>query len=279
MTRRFPRHILLPQEHGAWMLFLSPLVIGLVLGGRWNLDTVVFTLTALAAFLLRQPMTIWVKVLVGRRPRRDGPIALRGMLAYGAVAGAGFLWLLWRGHGYLLYLVPIGAAVLAWYLYLVAQRRERHQRTLDLVASGMLALAAPAAIWIARGHYLARDWLLWALLWLQAATSIVYIFVRLEQREWPEVPPWAERLRRGWRALLYSTTVALAVYLLGRAGWAPPRLWWAYALQWGEVLWGVLVAPAVGRRPTYIGIRQLIVYTLFTLLFLWASLQAPQFFQ
>jgi hypothetical protein len=40
-----------------------------------------------------------------------------------------------------------------------------------------------------------------------------------------------------------------------------------YLLQWGETLWGTL-NPAVGMKPTRIGIRQLIVSTLFTLLFI-----------
>ena len=40
-----------------------------------------------------------------------------------------------------------------------------------------------------------------------------------------------------------------------------------YALQWGETIWGT-IKPAVGMRPTAIGLRQLIVSSLFTVLFI-----------
>jgi len=50
------------------------------------------------------------------------------------------------------------------------------------------------------------------------------------------------------------------------AGSLPALLPIPYALQWGETIWGSL-NPAVGVKPTRIGIRQLIISTLFTLLF------------
>ncbi len=268
MARRFPRHVWLPQEHGAWMMFLAPLVIGLVAGGRWGLDQVLLVVGALAAFLARQPLTVLVKVWVGRRARRELRPALVATFTYTVLALAALVGLVVRGYGFVLYLGVPGLAVLAWYLFLVARRSERHQLGLDLVAAGMMSLAAPAAVWVARGQYVAQAWWLWFLLWLQAAASIVYIFVRLEQRTWDAVPPRVERLRHGWRALLYGGFNLALVALAGWRGWVSPWLWVPYALQAVEILWGVLVAPAVGRRPTAIGLRQLAVYGLFTVAFL-----------
>jgi hypothetical protein len=51
------------------------------------------------------------------------------------------------------------------------------------------------------------------------------------------------------------------------AGFLPPFLFVPYALQWGETLYGSL-RPAVGFKPARIGVRQLIVSTLFTILFI-----------
>ncbi len=266
--RRFPRHIALPQDHGAWFLFLSPLVIGLALGGRWNLNTTWFVIAALGAFLARQPAGILVKALAGRRSARDIPLALRYLLAYAAVTLLGLSALLLQGQSYILHLAVPGALVFAWHLWLLARRRERRQLGVELVGVGVLALSAPAAIWVAQGRYRPYDWWLWLLLWLEAATAIVYAYLRLEQRAWERVPPWPQRLRAGARALAYATCNLLIVYALGRAGWIPPRVGWAFALQWLEVVWGV-AQPAVRRRPAYIGLRQGLVTVLFTLLFIW----------
>ena len=268
MARTFPKHVLLPQEHGAWMMFLAPLVIGLIAGGTWNIDTAALSIAALAAFFARQPLTILVKIRVGRRPRRELPAALVGTLVYTGIGLAALAWMVFRGYDFLLYLAVPGVLVLGWYLSLVAQRSERHQMALDLVAAGIMSLAAPAAVWVGQGQYISHAWWLWFLMWIQSAASIVYIFVRLEQREWSSVPPLADRLRHGWRALLYGGINLLLVAFAGWRGWLPPYLWTAYALQAGEILWGVAFAPAVRQRPTRIGLRQLLVYFLFTVLFL-----------
>ena len=94
---RFPKHIALPQDHGAWFLFLSPLVVGLVLGGRWTWNTTLFVLAALGAFLARQPASILVKALSGRRPRRDARPALQYLLVYTALTALGLGGLLAHG--------------------------------------------------------------------------------------------------------------------------------------------------------------------------------------
>lgn len=268
MGKRFPKHVWLPREHGAWMMFLAPLVIGVVAGGRWTLDVMVLAIAGLAGFLLRQPLTLWVKARVGRRPRAEARQAVPALAVYGGIALLAGGWLLARGYIFLVFLAVPGLLVLAWYLALVARRSERHQLGLDLVASGILALTAPAALWVARGRYSPEGWWLWAVLWLQAAAAIVYIFARLEQRTWQHVPPRAVRWRVGRRALLYSWFNVLFVALAGVLGWLPRWLWLPYGLQALETTWGTLVAPAVGQRPTRIGLRQLAVYTLFTVLFL-----------
>src|SRR5512134_2222532 len=65
------KHIAIPQDHGSWVFLFSPLLIGLFAGGQWSFASLVLLLGALAAFLLRQPVTIAVKIFSGRRPRRE----------------------------------------------------------------------------------------------------------------------------------------------------------------------------------------------------------------
>lgn len=268
----FIRHIALPQDHGSWVFLFSPLLIGMFAARAWTPATILLTVGALAAFLMRQPATIAIKALSGRRGRRDLSPALIWIAIYGAVALAAFAGLTYLGFGYLAILAVPGLAVFAWHLFLISRRQERRQLGIELVGSGVLALVAPAALWVGRGFPDPQGWVLFALVWLQSAASIVYAYLRLEQRALPAMPEMGERLRMGWRALSYTTfnlalTIGLAV-----AGILPALLPLPFAVQWLESLWGTLARPAVGYKPTRIGVRQLIVSTLFTVLFIlvWA---------
>jgi hypothetical protein len=76
----------------------------------------------------------------------------------------------------------------------------------------------------------------------------------------------------GRRALLYTTFNVVSVAGLAIGGLLPALLPLPYILQWAEAIWGTL-QPSIGARPTAIGVRQLIVSTLFTILFIltWRS--------
>lgn len=266
-NRLFRATIFWPQDHGAWILLLSPLLIGLYAGGRIYGDLVVLVLGALAVFLLRQPVTVLVKIQFGRRAREDFPAALFWTALYGISALVALCALMIKGYSYLLYLVPPSLLVFGWYLYLVSRRAERRQAGMEIVASGVLALAAPAGYWMGRGAIEWTGWALWILAWLQSAASIVYIYVRLEQRRLSARPTLVELFRLGRRALLYATFNLALTVTAGLTSFLPRWLFLPYLLQAIETLWGV-VNPAIGVKPTRIGLRQLIISTLFTLLFL-----------
>ncbi len=283
LTRRslLRRHIALPGEHGAWVFLLSPLLIGLFAGLEdasrrpgaaqpgGALAIALLVAAALSAFLLRQPVSIAVKALAGRRSRADVPAAaiwagLYGLITLAAVAG-----LVALGFGSLLALGVPAVLVFGWHLVLISRRAERRQLGVEIVGSGALALAAPAAYWVALGAADVQGWWLWLLTWLQSAASIVYAYLRLAQRELPGWPPVAERLRLGRRALLYAAFNVLFALGLAVARQAPPLVPLPYLLQLAETVFGTL-RPAVKLRPTRIGVRQLIVSSLFTLVFILA---------
>jgi hypothetical protein len=263
----FKRHVALPSDHGSWVFLLSPLLIGLFAGESWSLASVYLIIAALAAFLIRQPTSIAVKAYSGRRSKRDLPAAWFWMGFYGLIALLALAGLISHGYAYLLILALPGVPVFAWHLYLVSRRAERRQLGVELVGSGVLALVAPAGYWVGMGSPEPTGWLLLALTWLQSAASIVYAYLRLEQREWKEIPPTSMRIKSGWRALLYTTFNLLLTLGLSLATIIPTLLFIPYALQWAETMWGTL-RPAVGYKPTTIGIRQLVVSTLFTILFI-----------
>ena len=267
MPTIFKKQIFLPQDHGSWVFIFSPLLIGLFAGGRFTLASLSLVAAAIAAFLIRQPITMMVKSYSGRRPKEDLPAARAWVVVYSVVAFAALVGLIAQGYAYLLYLAVPGAPVFAWHLWLVSRRVERRQAGVEIVAIGVLSLAAPAAYWVGRGGYDPTGWWLWALVWMQSAASIVYAYLRLEQREQAQVPEGSAQWRMGFRPALYTSFNLAASLALGLGSVLPRFIFIPYLVQWMETLWGI-THPATGWKPTRIGIRQLIVSTLWTILFM-----------
>jgi hypothetical protein len=147
---------------------------------------------------------------------------------------------------------------------------------MEILATGALSLAAPAAYWIGQGRYDPMGWALWLLTWLQSAASIVYAYLRLEQRTMSENGKKAEGVvpnrrnelwQMGKRAFQYTSFNLALTLALGWSAWLPRWIFAPYLLQWLETIWGI-THPAIGWKPTAIGLRQLGVSTLFTLLFI-----------
>jgi hypothetical protein len=263
----FRRQIYLPQDHGSWVFIFSPLLVGLFAGGQFSLTSVYLVIAAIAAFLLRQPVTMAVKVFSGRRPKSDLPAVRFWIGVYGVIILLALIGLILAGAGYILFLAVPGAPVFAWHLWLVSKREERRQINVEIIATGVLALAAPAAYWVGIGHYDPTGWWLWVLTWLQNAASIVYAYLRLEQREWKQAPPRSMLWKAGLRAFAYTSFNLLLTLVLGLASILPYFLFLPYLVQWSETLWGIF-HPAVKWKPVKIGMRQLIVSILWTVLFI-----------
>lgn len=275
-TFYFRKQIFLPQDHGSWVFILSPLLIGLFAGGRFNFASLDLIIAAMAAFLIRQPVTIAVKAYSGRRARTDLAAAYFWVAVYGMIIVLALTGLVLAGLGYILYLAIPGVPVLAWHLWLVSRREERKQAGVELIATGVLSLAAPAAYWVGVGRYDPTGWWLWILVWMQTAASIVYAYLRLEQRDLANnavlsdlskgaapSPLW----KKGFRAFAYTTLNLAASLALGLASVLPRFIFVPYLVQWSETVWGIS-HPAIGWKPTRIGIRQLIVSMLWTILFI-----------
>jgi len=257
------KHIALPQDHGSWVFILTPLTVGIAAAGAITLATAVVFVTSMALFLLRQPVAMLVKVISGRRRREELTPILFWTALYGLLALAGAAWLMIRGWTWLIRLAIPGIAVFVWHLWLVSKRQERKQMGIELVAVGVLSLAAPAALWITLSEFQVLGWWLWLICWMQAAASIVYAYARLSQRALLAGSPAAANLRRGSRSLAYASANFLASVGIGAL---VPRLhliWLPFLLQLAEVLWGNL-RPAIGWQPTRVGFRQLAVSTAWT---------------
>jgi len=263
----FNRTIAIPQDHGSWVFILSPLLIGLFAGGSFQMDSIPVIIAALAAFLIRQPIAIAVKIVSGRRPRTDYPAALLWMIIYLAILILSLVWLILSGDWPITLLAVPALPIFGLHLYLVSRRSERKQAGLEIAATGILALAAPAAYWVGYGALDLTGWILWLLCWLQSAASIVHVYMRLEQRGLTGHVTRAMLWKMGYRALIYTTFDLVVVFLFCLLGLLPPLVFIPYLLQSIETLWGI-TRPAIGHKPVKIGLRQLLVSTLFTLLFI-----------
>jgi hypothetical protein len=268
VTRAFFRkQIFLPQDHGSWVFIFSPLLIGLFAGGRFTVASLSLVIAAIAAFLARQPVTIVVKAYSGRRAKSDLPAASFWIALYGVMILIALIQLLQAGFGYLLWLALPGGPVFAWHLWLVSKREERRQVNMEIVATGVLSLAAPAAYWVGIGRYDPVGWWLWISVWFQTAASIVYAYLRLEQRDQTKDLGRIELSKLRASAFAYTTFNLVMVLMLGLFSIVPRLLFVPYLVQWAETLWGIF-HPAIKWKPTRIGIRQLIVSTLWTILFI-----------
>ncbi len=265
-TRLLRKHLIFPPEHGAWIWLAGPFVVGAVAGEAWSSDIVLSAAAALAAFFARQPATLLVKILKGRRSRRElGPV-LFWLVADGGLAGVLATWLALRGYTQILWVALPALAVLGWTLWLTSRRAERGQTGVQIVAAGVLSLTAPAGYWAAAGSAQGLPWLLWGVMWFQAAASIVLVRLRLTQRSWSQAGSLSFRMAKGWRALLYNGFNGLAAVV----GWAVFQAWsgWlvlGFSIMLVDTLDSVL-RPPLGSRPSAVGIRQGISSAIFVAL-------------
>lgn len=258
----------LPAEHGAWALWLGPLAVGVGVGGWNGAPTLLLLLAQLFAFLSRQPLIILVKALSGRRSRNDAAPASRWFIGYALLAAISGIALLALGYTRLLWaIVPI-APMLLWQVWLVRNRAER-QMTIELAGSGMLALAAPTAYYVATGAIDTTALMLWLLCWLQSAAAIVYVYLRLAQRRLIAAPPTEERWRMGFRAVLYAGVNFVISGTLAILGLVPPLTPLAFAAMLWQAVGGTR-QPCVGARPQRIGFAQVGATALFAALLILA---------
>ena len=257
----------IPQDHGSWVFLISPLIIGLFITPASNPAQIIILTASLTAFLLRQPLSIWVKIISGRRANSQLRKVQIFSVLYLLIGLVCAIFLLFSEVAFLLFLVIPGSLIFIWHLYLVSLRKERNQMTVDIIASGSLALVAPAILWAGTGQADCQGVLLWLLCWLQSASSIVHIFMRLNQKDWEAIPSLNIRFKVARRNMMYAGFNILFSSFLSIAHFISPLMVLPYLLQFLESLYGS-IKPAIGIKTTKIGLRQLIISSLFTILFI-----------
>ena len=262
----------IPNEHGIWVLWLSPFLIGWGVAGTGSAATLWTFCAILFAFLARHPLIILVKVRAGRRNQEDYRPALLWTAGYSMIATFFALLVALSGEGLLLTLVIPAIVLLIWHLRLVYRRMER-QLTVELVGSGILALAASAAHISSTGSWTVTALLLWFLTWGYAVVSIVYIYLRLDQRQnkvEEEIEMSRSRRLNLGRPAMQIAAAALLLVTAGTYFRVLPRFApLPFVVTQVQVITGTL-RPAIGARPSRIGLVQVGAFLIFTTLTIWA---------
>lgn len=147
---------------------------------------------------------------------------------------------------------------------MVSKRAERRQKLIEIAAGGVLALAAPAAYWVGLQDYSSTGWMLWVLSWLQVSGTILYAYLRLKQRKLTQTPTLRESIVQARETILFNFLLFIVVMVLAIFSIVPALLPIAFIIQPIEIIWGVS-HPAIKVPPKQIGIRQLVVSILFTI--------------
>ncbi len=248
------RSVALPTEHGGWAFVIEPLLLGLILAP--SPGGLALTVAALAAFLLRQPLKLYVKDIRSQRivPRTNA--ARRFVLIYGSVAAIAFLATLIITRS-LNPLLPLIFALPLFLLQLTYDLRSQSRSATAEIAGTLATGAFASSIVMMQGWSLLPALGLWLVLSAKAVTAVLYVRARLR----------LEREKSAGVSLAIAAHVAaisllIVTALVGLTRWTAP------------VAIGVLmVRAAVGlssfrksRPPKIIGMQEIAYGLLFLLI-------------
>jgi hypothetical protein len=177
------RSLLFPREHGAWGLLLVPLVTGAAVGLRSGgpiTRLVPLVIAALALFWLRTPVESWL----GTAPMRAQPggelrLVRRTAVMLAVLSLLALVWLFWDGRNP--DLVWIGAvAAVAFVAQALLRKAWRNARiAAQIIGAAGLTSTAPAACYVASGHWSSAAWTLWIANFAFAANQIHFVQLRI----------------------------------------------------------------------------------------------------
>ncbi|NUM54978.1 MAG: YwiC-like family protein [Candidatus Hydrogenedentes bacterium] len=263
--RYFRWKFAIPPEKGGWIWWIGPLAVGIAAAGTVRPGTMAVVVGAFAAFCVRQPLTLFIKSyrLASLRVER-GPAGF-WVLLYGAICALVAIALLLDGNLRVLALAIPAIPVFAWHFYLVARGNERRQMLRDVLAAMALALSGTAAYWSCGGGNDVTAILVWLLPGLHSSASVVHMFLRLDQRRWEEAGALSRRLRLGTGPFAHHAANVVFACAFWAAGYVSILGVVAFVLCFADGVWAILV-PQVGHTPKQLGMRQLAVSAIFSVL-------------
>lgn len=247
----------LPREHGAWVMLVTPLVIGLAgIGAVSPLAAALLVVAVGAAFLAQNAAGAMLK------PRAPLTTATWLGIFSAVMAASGLTLVAGLGRWWLLALaLPAAALFLLHVKLLKGPAAARLDRTLwgELLAAGALTLTGPAAAVAATGVLDGRALGLWLAAMVAFASGVFHVNMRLDAVKVRETFSWATRWRLGGGLVAFHAVmmvaIALAVILLpAPAGWLVAAAFVPFviraAVSYVRLEKGVPSFKAIGIRET-----------------------------
>lgn len=203
---------MLPREHGAWAMLAVSCLLGVLVGGRFDLQIASLGAAALLVFVSRESLLVWRRAQKrGRDARRAGWL----FISYLALAAAASAPLLWTGLWF--DLAPLGLAAAVLLIVNGEQGAQLEDRTIgsELLAIAGITLVAPAVHCAARGAWQLESLGLWLAAAAYFASSIFYVKLRVLDAHTRR----ADARNRVWRICLgYHASLFAALALLALTG-------------------------------------------------------------
>jgi hypothetical protein len=168
-----------PKEHGAWAMFYTPFVLGVLAAGAAPRSLWLLLLAASALFISRESLLIVWRARARGRQTPASRHAGRLLLVYLSIAAASGATLI---LGYRFYwLLPLAFAGGLLLIMNGKQATEFKDRTIqgEVIAIVGLTMTAPAAYCVAHGAWSQTALWLWALSAAYFASSVFYVKLRV----------------------------------------------------------------------------------------------------
>ncbi len=211
---------MIPREHGAWSMLLTPFAAAALLSGRLSWAEPVALAAVLAAFLAKEPLIALARQrFVWKQPRPESSAALRWLSVEALVLALCGLLLarVWPWPA-LAALAVSAAAFSALAVFLTLRNRQRAP-WFQIASAAALTSSSLAACLSALGRLPSWCWLLWASCALQAAAGILVVHARLDARiaARKNLPPPPASRRAAFSILAVLPIASCALVLAGRA--------------------------------------------------------------
>jgi len=170
------RSVALPTEHGAWAFVSEPLLLGLILAP--GLAGLSLSIAALGAFLLRQPLKVYIKDIRNQRLVPRTYAARRFILIYGGITGiASVVTLLLMPS--MNVLLPLLLALPLFTFQLIYDLRNQSRSPAAEIAGAVATGAFTSSIVMMQGWSLYLALGLWLVLALKSISAVLYVRSRL----------------------------------------------------------------------------------------------------
>jgi hypothetical protein len=264
--------LLFPREHGSWGMLLFPLVSAVILTRRWQWSLAAAVASALAVFLLREPLLVLARQrYVWRETRPETAAARMSLVTFGSLLAASGAWL--AASAPLPWLTGLGVAATALTAAAVYGALHNLQRSPLLQIAGAMGLTASAVLpYLAAG--LKPDRALLLLVGahaLHSAGSVLVVHARLEAAQ--ALKTHTQAHNRHTTAMVWLALHALAAAALVAAGEARLGLILALPLAVHAADLARLKDPQFLRTPLRrVGFRELGLSAIFATLLVAALL-------